>query len=459
MLFRLRNTAEKPLMAMPLITGFILYMIMLFISPSSALQALPAVTAMFVLTVVFTEYFSKERIPQVLLTAVLTLMMAGILFGYLVCDVYPNVSSFSLITYLIAFAVGVGAYLLVPFVMKQLDHKYTPWLMLLLAAGIYAVLLTAGYDPGGHGTKAWINIGRPFQLTELLKPVTALFYASVLPSEDRSPADRLKLASVMFLLNAVGSLAIKEMGTFTILLLSHMLLVLVLVPSSELKTKHLAFLIITTLCLIPACMFIYLYLNPYYSAGVLHGLPYLCYWFAEKVYDRFSVFLRINKDIYGEGFQIYSNTRSLLTSRLIGWNAAHYIALILPESDVAFISFTALFGFIPAAVLSWIYYLIYKEADKTARMNVIHNRKQAVLVYSAGVMIFIQAMLHIAGSCNLAPFTGITLPLVSYGGASHMVTFILLAVIVRVSSNDRRGLDEANVYTMKSRGILSILKK
>ena len=57
-------------------------------------------------------------------------------------------------------------------------------------------------------------------------------------------------------------------------------------------------------------------------------------------------------------------------------------------------------------------------------------------------MILLQAMVNILGTCNLVPFAGVTLPLISYGSSSQMVTFILLAMILRVSEQDMKGLEK-----------------
>ena len=61
--------------------------------------------------------------------------------------------------------------------------------------------------------------------------------------------------------------------------------------------------------------------------------------------------------------------------------------------------------------------------------------KLLTIGYSA--MIALQVLVIIGGVINMIPLIEITLPLVSYGGSSMIITFISLAIIQKISEESR----------------------
>mgnify|MGYP003327962234 CR=1 FL=1 len=46
----------------------------------------------------------------------------------------------------------------------------------------------------------------------------------------------------------------------------------------------------------------------------------------------------------------------------------------------------------------------------------------------SGILITVQTMLHLAVNTGLVPVTGITLPMISYGGSSLLAMFIIAGI-------------------------------
>ena len=54
-----------------------------------------------------------------------------------------------------------------------------------------------------------------------------------------------------------------------------------------------------------------------------------------------------------------------------------------------------------------------------------------------GVLILLQMFIIIAGVTKFLPLTGITLPFVSYGGSSMVSSFILLAMLLSLTKEQK----------------------
>ena len=91
----------------------------------------------------------------------------------------------------------------------------------------------------------------------------------------------------------------------------------------------------------------------------------------------------------------------------------------------------ALIGF---AIMILFFLLVYRcmraailAEDKFSRMLAVG--------YSS--MIAAQVLVIVGGVTNMIPLTGITLPLVSYGGTSMLITFMALGVLQKISEGGR----------------------
>ena len=59
---------------------------------------------------------------------------------------------------------------------------------------------------------------------------------------------------------------------------------------------------------------------------------------------------------------------------------------------------------------------------------------QQLLAAGLTTAIVAQALVITAGTTNLIPLTGITLPFVSYGGSSALVNFAMVGILLRISA-------------------------
>ena len=67
----------------------------------------------------------------------------------------------------------------------------------------------------------------------------------------------------------------------------------------------------------------------------------------------------------------------------------------------------------------------------------VEDEFSRLLTVGYSAMIASQVLVIIGGVINMIPLTGITLPLVSYGGSSMIITFISLGIIQKISEEGR----------------------
>ena len=76
--------------------------------------------------------------------------------------------------------------------------------------------------------------------------------------------------------------------------------------------------------------------------------------------------------------------------------------------------------------LSYLIYIGYKLS------KVIDNLFCSYLVFGITSLLFVQVFINIAVVIGLIPVTGVTLPLVSYGGSSLVITMYMLGIVTNI---------------------------
>jgi rod shape determining protein RodA len=104
----------------------------------------------------------------------------------------------------------------------------------------------------------------------------------------------------------------------------------------------------------------------------------------------------------------------------------------LPErhTDFIFASLSEELGLLGAGILILVFVFLLWRLLRVA----LNSKDQFGTLISLGVfvMIFFQGFVNMAMNLGLVPVTGVTLPLVSYGGSSLLATMIGLGMVVNV---------------------------
>jgi len=295
----------------------------------------------------------------------------------------------------------------------ELLRKISPLLFLLCITLLILVLLIG--DDYGTAAKSWLKLGPlpSFQPVEIVKLATIIFLATIFSSGKNNAQTFYGGFLPFFVVLTVPSVLIIAQPDF------GSLLVLVIISASIYFTagadlRHffggaaVAFL----------------------SAVVVASTtPYIMH--------RVRVFLDPSLDPLNTGFQIKQALIAVGSGGLWGRGFQHSIQKYdyLPEvqSDAIFAAISEEMGYFRILILIGAYLFIAYRGFLIAR----NAPDQFTKLLAVGITTWVvgQAFINIGVNLALLPNTGITLPLLSYGGTSIVTTFAALGILLHISGN------------------------
>lgn len=304
---------------------------------------------------------------------------------------------------LIWIALGLVGYVLIVVFMPDIKkfQKFDKWFI-----GFALVLLILPLLIGSekYGAKNWISIaGFGFQPSEIAKLFMILYLANICNIKEK--VDILKFAVPVFIGLAILILE-KDLGG--VIIFFGMFITILYIGTSNVK----------------------------YIAGsivffVIGGTA--SYYMFSHVRKRFDIWLDPWADKYDAGGQIVQSMFAIGTGGLFGTGLGlgHPNFIPVAESDFIFAAICEEMGMIGALAIILLYLiLVYRGLRVAIYAKEGYSRLVAVGITS---MITFQVFVIIGGVTKMIPLTGITLPLISYGGTSMLVTFLALGVLQKIS--------------------------
>jgi cell division protein FtsW (lipid II flippase) len=115
----------------------------------------------------------------------------------------------------------------------------------------------------------------------------------------------------------------------------------------------------------------------------------------------------------------------------IGYGQPHRIPEV--QSDFNFTVICEEMGFAGGTVVILAYAVFIHRCFKIASQT--ENKYKKTLVTGIAVLFGVQSFIIIFGNLGVIPMTGITLPLISYGGSSMLMNFIMAGIVLRISGD------------------------
>lgn len=284
--------------------------------------------------------------------------------------------------------------------------RFAPHLYLL---SIALLLLTRVMGTVVNGAKSWLYLGPlpGFQPSELSKIALILALASALHERPiRKVSDYLRLGALVAPPTLLV-LAEPDLGSSLVLMAIAATLVLVRgVPWRQLVLMLLLVAVAVPVVVIPN-------LKPHQV-------------------ERIVSFVNPEADPRGSGYQVIQSTIAVGSGGLTGkgYKAGTQSQLgFIPfrHTDFIFPVLAEEGGFVASVALLLLYGLLFWRLLAMAA-ECIYERDQLLIVGVAALISF-QVIVNIGVTLGVAPVTGITLPLVSYGGTSLVSTLLALALV------------------------------
>ena len=154
--------------------------------------------------------------------------------------------------------------------------------------------------------------------------------------------------------------------------------------------------------------------------------------------DRITSFLNPWSDPLGSGFQMIQSLYAIGPGGLLGFgflgSRQKHFYLPEPQTDFIFSIITEEFGFIGALIIVILFItLFYNIIKKSIECNDLYGK---YLIFGLSFLLMFQTLLNLSVVVGLVPITGVTLPFISYGGSSLIVSMISIGMILNIGNKN-----------------------
>lgn len=308
-------------------------------------------------------------------------------------------------------------------------YRYT---LLVLGFALLIATIVLGTNPSGvaGAPELWLGVGSFFfQPSEALKVILVVFLASYLAEQYptlRTTETILRQGAALerrrFSPRLVGPVA-----------LMWGLSVVILVWQRDLGTAILFFMVFLVLLYVASGS------APLLIVGALliGAAGFVAYQLFDVVQLRVDIWLNPWLETDTRAFQIVQSLFAFAAGGIfgqgIGQGSPTYIPVV--HSDFVFAALAEEWGLLGviAVVACFAVFVV-----RGLRIAIILRTRpfHALLAVGLSVMLVAQSLLIMAGVLKLIPLTGVTLPYFSYGGSSLLVNFVMVGLLLRLSSGE-----------------------
>ncbi|MHB8190184.1 MAG: FtsW/RodA/SpoVE family cell cycle protein [Ferrimicrobium sp.] len=322
-------------------------------------------------------------------------------------------------------AIAVGAYTATIFAIRNPEalDRYR-YLLAFAGIGFLFLPLVPGIGVDINGARLWIHLGPlSFQPVEVAKLLLAIFLASLI-TERKDLLARLREGGI----RRIGPLA----GAFA----------LALAIMAVERDVGFALLIFCTFVIV---MWVGTANRTYLVLGViLFGVgAVVAGAILPQVHERIAIWLNPWQFPHTYGYQLIQAQYALGTGGLTGTGLGMgHVYIPVRTSDFIFAVFGEEMGLLGSSAIVMAFVLLIGAGMRIALRA--RSEFSSLLAMTFTIILGLQTFFILAGIIRLLPLTGVTLPFVAYGGSSLLANYVLIALLMRISHQSNRQLDQSS---------------
>lgn len=357
----------------------------------------------------------KKQIDKVLFISIIMLSLFGLIMIYSASSIWSEYKFNDSFHYLKYQAVFLMIGIIVMIMFSKIDTKlyYEKSNKILLVCLILLVLvLIPGIGSVRNGSRSWFGIG-PFGI---------------------QPSEAAKLGLIIFtskyLTNSNKFLKSYKQGVFPILGITLLIFGLIMLQPDLGTGLILVTSIISLLFIAGVNMKFFLYIGFLGLIGVVVLIiiaPYRM--------DRITSFIDPWSDALGTGFQIIQSLYAIGPGGLLGVGFSNSIQkhfyLPEPQTDFIFSIIAEEFGVLGAFIVVGLFSIILIRGIKIALST--KDQFSKYLAFGMVFQIIFQTIMNLMVVIGLIPVTGVTLPFLSYGGSSLLISMVSMGILLNIS--------------------------
>jgi len=308
----------------------------------------------------------------------------------------------------------IVGYIFIYFIVKVPYTKYLKYsnIIFLICFILLVLVLILGIGTVRNGSRSWFGIGGfGIQPSEFSKLGLLIFTSKYLAYNEKGLKDikRGVFPILMVVMLVFGLIMLQpDFGTGIIIVIS----IIVLLFVSGVKMGF----------------FVKLgFLGLLGVVGLIIMAPYRM--------KRIVSFLNPWSDPLGSGFQIIQSLYAIGPGGLLGLGLGNSIQkhfyLPEPQTDFIFAIISEEFGFVGILIVASLFLLIIYRGFRIA-IN-CENKFGKYLAFGITFQLSFQALLNLMVVVGLIPVTGVTLPFLSYGGSSLLITMVSMGILLSIS--------------------------